>query len=136
MCVCVFMCVCVCVCVQACVCVCVCMHVHTCLVMCSHIHNVSIFRWYMCIYLSLSMCVGMYLNTLSLTCLYVIDLDILSHALISDGVHGNKLMVRKAKPEPNTSSTEVIGTETQYDNAQFEAGPVKKGTLDLCHEQS
>ena len=38
-------------------------------------------------------------------------------------------MVRKATVQPGASSTEFIGTEVEYDQSQYMAGPVKKG---LC----
>nr|KAG5689864.1 hypothetical protein BaRGS_002375 [Batillaria attramentaria] len=50
-----------------------------------------------------------------------------------DGVHGGKRMVRKANPAPGGNQTEYIGTEPQYDDSKFIAGPVRKGTLVLIH---
>lgn len=50
-----------------------------------------------------------------------------------NGVHGGRRMVRRVNPEPGSNQTEYIGTEAQYDDSQFIAGPVKKGTLVLIH---
>ncbi|KAK7094392.1 phytanoyl-CoA dioxygenase domain-containing protein 1-like [Littorina saxatilis] len=50
-----------------------------------------------------------------------------------DGVLGNFRMVRKAKPEPGTSTTEMIGKAAEFDNSKFVSGPVKKGTLVVIH---
>ncbi|XP_076454745.1 phytanoyl-CoA dioxygenase domain-containing protein 1 homolog [Babylonia areolata] len=50
-----------------------------------------------------------------------------------EGVHGNKRMVRKDDPQPGGNRTEFIGSNPEYDNAKFVAGPVKKGTLVLIH---
>lgn len=49
------------------------------------------------------------------------------------GVDGGKRMVRKLNPAPGSNQTEYIGSELEYDNSQFIAGPVKKGSLVLIH---
>ena len=38
-------------------------------------------------------------------------------------------MVRKDKPQPGTSSTEIRGTAPTYDDSKFVAAPVTKGRI-------